>query len=146
MKLLILFKKPLLIICYMLISVLAFGQNSTSGKAFSDGIWTLVGASNGVELYVTHVKYTIPGVTDRFNVTVYGKVVNTTDDNMNSPLAYGVWFRYINMSNVLASSSFGLPQDLRPRQTIVKALTITTKVFEIRYGDDLINPLVFNKR
>ncbi len=139
-------KKYLIVSLIMTISGIAFGQNSSTGKAFSDGIWTLVGASNGVELYTTHMKYSIPNNKESFIITVYGKVVNTTDFAMNSPMTYGVAFRYIAENNQILPKSFGLPQDLRPKQTIVKAISITTKVFEIRYGDDLINPLVFNKK
>lgn len=128
MKLLITF----LIVCF---SVPAFSQTTIPCKAFEEGCWTLIGASNGVELYITHKKNTRPGFTSGFNITVYSKIVNTNDYAVNNALGVSSYFYYKEAaSNTLTLKEIAMDKDLDARQTVVRYLDIFTNLNEIMYS------------
>ena len=117
------------------ISFSAYSQTTIPCKAFDEGCWTLIGASNGVELYITHKKTTRPGFTNGFNITVYSKIVNTNDYAVNNALGVSSSFYYKEAaSNTLTIKQIEMDKDLDPRQTIVRYLEIFTNMNEIIYS------------
>ena len=110
-------------------------QVSQPCKAFTEGCWTLIGASNGVEVYVTHNKTTRPGQTTGFNITVYGKIVNTNDYPMTTSTAATTPFYFKPAAtNLLTFKEIQLDKDLGPRQTIVRYEEVFTNLNEIIYS------------
>ena len=128
--------KSSLLFLSLFFTTTAFSQVTNSFKAFEEGSWTLIGASNGVELYVTHKKYTRPGVTNGFNITVYTKIVNTNDYSVTSPLGGAISYFYFKeaLSNQLTLKETVMDRDLDPRQTIVRYQDVFTNLNEIMYS------------
>ena len=125
-----------LLITFFILSIhlTSYGQ-TTQCKAFEQGCWTLIGASNGVEVYVTHVKTTRPGNTTGFNITVYGKIVNTNEYAMTSALGTTCPFYFKPVtSNVLTFKEIRMDKDLGPRQTILRYEEVFTNLNEIVYS------------
>lgn len=134
-----------LTIALLIICMSAFSQTTIPCKAFDEGCWTLIGASNGVELYITHKKNTRPGFANGFNITVYAKIVNTNDyavttvSNVTGPFYYKE-----ATTNTLKFVEVAMDKDLDPRQTIVRYQDIFTNLNEIMYSQ--IKPFRYIKK
>ena len=127
------------------ISLSSIGQTSNCCKEFEAGCWTLIGSSNGVEVYVTHKKTTRPGNTTGFNITVFSKIVNTNDHEMISDLGVSASFYFKPVtSNVLSFKEISMDKNLDPRQTIVKYIEVFTNLNEIMYSQ--IRPFRYIKK
>jgi hypothetical protein len=128
--------KPILILFFFLLSLVASAQHNCQCEAFSEGCWTLIGASNGVELYVTHKKHARPNLADKgFNITVYAKIVNTNDYPVESGLGVATTFYYYDIDkNVMTPKQISMDKVLGNRQTIVRSLEIFTSSSDISYG------------
>ena len=127
--------KSILLFLSLIFTTSAFSQVSNSCKAFEEGCWTLIGASNGVELYVTHKKYTRPGFANGFNITVYSKIVNNNDYAVTNSLGVSSYFYFKEAtSNTLTLKETAIDKDLDPRQTIVRYQDVFTNLNEIIYS------------
>ena len=127
--------KSVLLFLGLIFTTSAFSQVTNSCKAFEEGCWTLIGASNGVELYVTHKKYTRPGFTNGFNITVYSKIINTNDYAVTNPLGISSYFYFKEAaSNTLTFKEIAMDKDLDARQTIVRYSDVFTNLNEIMYS------------
>lgn len=137
--------KSLLFIAGLFISTACFSQTTIPCKSFEEGCWTLIGASNGVELYVTHKKYTRPGFTNGFNITVYSKIVNTNDFAVTNPLGISAYFYFKEAaSNTLTLKEIAMDKDLDPKQTVVRYQDVFTNLQEIMYSQ--IKPFRYTKK
>lgn len=123
-----------------------FSQNSESCSAFSEGCWTLIGASNGVELYVTHKKYTRPNMSAKgFNIIVYSKLVNTNDYPVETASSVIAPFYFYDIDKkLLVPNQIEMDKNLGARQTIIKYSEIFTNLNEIMYSQ--IRSFVFVKK
>lgn len=109
---------------------------SAQAAAFSEGSWTLIGASDGVELYVTHKKTARPSSAVKgFNITVYSKLVNTNSFAMGSgDLGVSITFYYYDIEKktmiprVIENDSV-----IQSKQVIVKDQQIFTNSADIQY-------------
>jgi hypothetical protein len=127
--------KSVLLFLGLFFATTAFSQVANPCKAFEEGCWTLIGASNGVELYVTHKKYTRPGFTNGFNITVYSRIVNTNDYAVTNPLGVSTFFYFKEAaSNILTLRETPIDKDLDPRQTVVRYQDVFTNLNEIMYS------------
>jgi hypothetical protein len=123
----------------------SLAQTDQHCKAFDEGCWTLIGASNGVELYITHKKNTRPGLTNGFNITVYAKIINTNDYSMTAALApTGPFYYKEATTNILKFVEIPLDKDLDPRQAIVRYQDVFTNLNEIMYSQ--IKPFKYIKK
>ncbi len=114
--------------------------------AFSEGCWTLIGASNGVELYVTHKKTARPNMSDKgFNITVYSKIVNLNDVAMQSGLGITSTFYYYDIEKkVMTPKEIIMDKDPDPKQVIVRYQEIFTNSPDIAYSQ--IRSFVYLKK
>lgn len=121
------------------------GQNGYQCMAFSEGCWTLIGASNGVELYVTHKKVARPNMSNKgFNITVYSKIVNTNNYETFSAMGISTTFYYYDIEKkVMSPIPIIMDKTLGPKQTIVKYHEIFTNSADISYSQ--IKSFIYNK-
>lgn len=138
--------KLFLILCCVLISLAADAQHNCQCQAFSEGCWTLIGASNGVELYVTHKKHARPNLADKgFNITVFSKIVNTNDYPVESGMGVASTFYYYDIEKkVMTPKQISMDKVLGNRQTIVRSLEVFTNSNDIAYGQ--IQAFLYAKR
>ena len=105
--------------------------------AFSEGCWTLLGVSNGVELYATHKKVLNPSPTARgFYLSIYTKIVNTNDYAVSSGQGYIITVDYYDIDKKeMKPYVFADEKNIEAKQTIIKNRMFITTSPDVWYRE-----------
>jgi hypothetical protein len=127
-----------LLLLVILLSTTASAQSANPCKAFEEGCWTLIGANNGVEHYVTHKRYARPGSTETFTLVVYSKLVNTNDYAVAPTYSYSAakcyfYFKETNGSG-MSLKEIEMGDGLEARETRVRTSVVVTNMNEVVYS------------
>lgn len=138
--------KKIALLFLLFLSQFANAQHTGCCSAFSEGCWTLIGASNGVELYVTHKKVARPNLADKgFNIMLYAKIVNTNEYAVESGLGVTATFYYYDIEKkVMTPKQILMDKSIGSRQTIVRYQEVFTNSVDISFSQ--LQPFVYTKK